>query len=444
MRNAKSAKALYLLLAVAPLLSAAAGAETFSVETRQPPSYSSINNVSVRQTPDGKSGGFAEGGVSVSSPGPAGASDKIYIGNLEMAKAAYGLPDAGKPVVTPGLYGIYKPSGDLVLATQSGDGGTITLSAGAAWVKLAPNTLLGRLCKWVPYDEKKGGLTCAAPDEHWTVLGMGTGDETGTGSYIRFSTTTYAPAALCCRFATDKSFEISAPPPCQVPQDDFRTTMCPDGAMGAVTESRTYTCPGPVVGPWGQVSNTCPPPCKPYSQTRKIPCPDVVVPASCSPFAPGAGCTQLSGTAWLCGATYVTCSAATTQPQTGTITQTRNYTCPGPVDNGWIDTAKNCMKPCTLPPDNTSNKDCPAGQVGSITLTQHFTCQPCGTGGASCPTPGPWVETANTCYTPCRANGATCMKHDDCCNGCCNFSANVQVCGPVQECPVCGVIACVK
>jgi|GEM_PF-1710155 len=444
-RDALSALLRHVAVAALLFVSPDIFAETFTIQVRYPQPYSAIRNVLVRQSDNGKNGGFAEGGINMSNPGASGGG--IYIGNLEMAKAVYGF--AGS-VITPGLYGIYKPSGDLVLASRNADwpGGTIILSSGAAQVRLASNTILGRLCKWVPYDDKKG-LDCATPDEHWTVMGMGTGDETGAGSYIRFSSGTYSSMVLCCRFATDVNINVTAAPPCQVPADDFRTIMCPDGGMGGITESRSYTCPGPVAGPWGQMYNTCPAPCKPYSETRKIPCPDVTVPANCAPFAPGTGCMQLSGTAWLCGTTYVTCSAAVAQPQVGAITQTKTWVCPGPVSGGWVNTSSTCRKPCALPPDNTANKDCPMGQSGTITMTQHFTCELCGAGGATCPTPGPWVETANTCYTPCAGQGGWCTKHSDCCGGCCNINASMtggplNQCGDVRECYACAVVHCTR
>ena len=89
--------------------------------------------------------------------------------------------------------------------------------------------------------------------------------------------------------------------------------------------------------------------------------------------------------------------------QTGTITQTRTSTCPGPVTSAWTTTSNTCVTPCIPESELTQTLSCPSGQIGSITQTKNSTCAP----GATNPTYGVWVTTSNTCVT-CGSSGNQC------------------------------------
>jgi putative peptidoglycan binding protein len=88
----------------------------------------------------------------------------------------------------------------------------------------------------------------------------------------------------------------------------------------------------------------------------------------------------------------VACPAGTT----GSITQTRTSTCPGPAWSAWATTANTCVAPPTCTPDPSSPQAqalaCPLGTTGSITQTRTSACPG--------PTWGGWTTTANTCSAP--------------------------------------------
>ena len=84
--------------------------------------------------------------------------------------------------------------------------------------------------------------------------------------------------------------------------------------------------------------------------------------------------------------------------ETGSITQTRTSTCPGPVTSDWVTVSNTCATSCVPVSPLTQTLACPAGETGSITQTRTSTC------------PGPvtsdWVTTSNTCATPLTVPGA--------------------------------------
>jgi len=95
-----------------------------------------------------------------------------------------------------------------------------------------------------------------------------------------------------------------------------------------------------------------------------------------------------------------TCTPESTQTQqvacpagqTGSITEQRTSSCPGPTWSGWSEVSRNCVQSCT--PDGTQYRTvpCPAGQSGVINEQNISQC------------PGPnyteWTETSRTCVTP--------------------------------------------
>ena len=90
--------------------------------------------------------------------------------------------------------------------------------------------------------------------------------------------------------------------------------------------------------------------------------------------------------------------------QTGTIVQTRSYSCVGSawVPGAYQTTSNTCTgtpppQGCTTPqpPSESQTLSCPAGQVGSITQTQHATAASAAPGSRV-----PFQTTSNTCTTP--------------------------------------------
>jgi hypothetical protein len=80
--------------------------------------------------------------------------------------------------------------------------------------------------------------------------------------------------------------------------------------------------------------------------------------------------------------------------QTGSITQTRTSTCPGPAWGPWVTTSNTCKAATTcVPSTERRTLACPTGQTGSITESRTSSCP--STGGAA--VWGAWVQTANTC-----------------------------------------------
>ena len=87
--------------------------------------------------------------------------------------------------------------------------------------------------------------------------------------------------------------------------------------------------------------------------------------------------------------------------QTGSITQTRSYACVGTnwIPGAFVTSANTCTSvPPTCagpqPPPDTQTLSCPAGQTGSVTQTRTYSCV------GSTWTPGPFATTSNTCTTP--------------------------------------------
>jgi len=94
--------------------------------------------------------------------------------------------------------------------------------------------------------------------------------------------------------------------------------------------------------------------------------------------------------------------------QTGSITQTRTFSCSGTtwVPGPFVVTSNTCTttpQTCTTPqpPAETQTVQCPAGQTGSITQTRTYSC--IGTTWVA----GPFTTTSNTCTTPAATGCAT-------------------------------------
>jgi len=311
-----------------------------------------MRSVSVHSSAGG--GGFAAGGAFSTG----GTEQRIYIGNLDGAKSAL---DPQK-LVPPGLYGIYRPYDDLVLAA----GGALELSAGSGGlVKLAGNTLLGRVCKWMAQSQCPGG------GEVWTPIGVGSTNL--DGSDISYSSGTYYGAVLCCRFETGRVVVVSATGNCVRPPDETQTLDCPAGQSGAVTQARVYTCPGPVAGPWATVSNNCTSCVAPLPETDIESCP--------------AGALS------------------------GKITKVTTYACPGPTPQEWT-ASDSCVYPppvadCVLPPVNPLTRliSCCPGLIGTITQQKQLSC----VNGVP---QGDWKNVSNTCRL-----GENCWYNSGCASG---------------------------
>lgn len=92
---------------------------------------------------------------------------------------------------------------------------------------------------------------------------------------------------------------------------------------------------------------------------------------------------------------------------TGTITQTRTSTCPGPAGTpiwgDWVQTANTCKALTTcVPSTETRSVACPSGQTGTVTETRTSSCS----NGTL--TWGAWTGTGGTC-TPVL----TCTSHTE-------------------------------
>ena len=111
--------------------------------------------------------------------------------------------------------------------------------------------------------------------------------------------------------------------------------------------------------------------------------------------------------------------------QTGTIVQTRTYSC---VGTSWVpgpfQTVSNtCTTPppatCTTPqpPTETQTLSCPAGQTGSIVQSRSYTCQ--GTTWV----PGPYTTVSNTCVAAPTGCATSFSSGTYSCSGSCGISS---------------------
>ncbi|MDD2772359.1 MAG: hypothetical protein PHP45_01540 [Elusimicrobiales bacterium] len=359
----RSAAGIFLAAALALLPPPAPRAEEFSVTTYWPQTYSSMNSVLLHPPKDNK-GGFAEGGGNESGGAPA---SRIYIGGFDAVNTAL---NTANPLPS-GLYGLYRPSGDLVLRASD----SIELFPKNGGSILFQKSLLGRVCKWVP------GLKCPANGEVWTLVAMGgTNDE---GSFIDYSQPDYG-AVLCCRFQSGMDVYASASSGCILPADETRVIDCPDGKTGAITQARSYTCPGPTAGAWTVVSQNCDVCVPPEPKTRTVNCPDDGV---------------------------------------GKITQMKTYACSGQTvtESDWEDVSESCVAPtpkapCVLPSPNpmTRTLGCCPGLTGAVTEQKQVSC----VNGAP---QGTWQKVSDTC-----ALAWGCAYNSGCGSG--------ILCGPNQFC----------
>ena len=113
---------------------------------------------------------------------------------------------------------------------------------------------------------------------------------------------------------------------------------------------------------------------------------------------PGPTTSEWTTTSYACStpctpASPLTQTLSCPSGQTGSITQTRSSTCPGPTTSEWTTTSYTCSTPCTPASPLTQTLSCPSGQTGSITQTRSSTCPG--------PTTSGWTTTSNTCTTPC-------------------------------------------
>ncbi|MDD2772775.1 MAG: hypothetical protein PHP45_03660 [Elusimicrobiales bacterium] len=86
---------------------------------------------------------------------------------------------------------------------------------------------------------------------------------------------------------------------------------------------------------------------------------------------------------------------------------------------------------CTPPAAETRTQNCPSGQTGSITETRTWTC----TSATGTPVVGNWTQTSNTCHATCAAaatacscpnastgGGGTLCETSACCSGICAWT----------------------
>jgi hypothetical protein len=109
--------------------------------------------------------------------------------------------------------------------------------------------------------------------------------------------------------------------------------------------------------------------------------------------------------------------------QTGSITITRPFVCSGttwvPGQPTTVNTCTSTPTGCTTPqpPAETQTLPCPAGQTGSITQTRTYTCV--GTAWIA----GPFTTTSNTCTTPPASGCATNFSSGNySCGGACGIA----------------------
>lgn len=147
-----------------------------------------------------------------------------------------------------------------------------------------------------------------------------------------------------------------------------------------------------------------------------------VPPAPCALPTPSAQTNTESQTATQtlgCAAGY---SGQITQSQPQQRSQTRSAYCPAPTGayswlpwstwsawtatGPWTTSSNTCVQNCVVPPPETRTQACNAWESGSITEQRTATC-PGPTGSAVW---GPWVQTSNTCR-PTALMAASCVTH---------------------------------
>jgi hypothetical protein len=132
-----------------------------------------------------------------------------------------------------------------------------------------------------------------------------------------------------------------------------QTTACTlPHYSGAVNQSRTYSCSSSSWSPWTETSNNCtqdPPTCQASTETRQL----------------------------ACQADYV-----------GSVTETRNSSCPDPYGNdvwgAWVETNNTCVKSATNV-TNTSNPISPGSPLNPVNTPPVFA--PAGLAANSSPEP---------------------------------------------------------
>jgi hypothetical protein len=110
--------------------------------------------------------------------------------------------------------------------------------------------------------------------------------------------------------------------------------------------------------------------------------------------------------------------------QTGSITQTRTYSCvgatwaPGPFTTT-RNTCSSAPTGCTgpQPPPDTQMLSCPAGQTGSITQTRTYSCV------GTTWTPGPFTTTSNTCTAAPSGCATSFSSGNYSCSGTCGIAS---------------------
>jgi len=109
--------------------------------------------------------------------------------------------------------------------------------------------------------------------------------------------------------------------------------------------------------------------------------------------------------------------------QTGSITTTRPYVCSG---TAWVPGSATTVNTCTSspttcttpqPPADTQTLQCPAGQTGSIMQTRTYTCS--GTTWV----PGPFTTTSNTCTAAATGCATAFSTGSYSCGGACGISS---------------------
>jgi len=236
----------------------------------------------------------------------------------------------------------------------------------------------------------RGGTVASGSSLVWTDAGSPT---TGNASF-QCTNGTLANTANAGATCVDST---PPPPTCVVPSPSTQTQMlsCASGQYGAITQSRSASCPSPTGSvswtSWSTTSNTC------------------------------TSCPASSVEKQWVSTTNGTCPAG----QSGAITRekeqqrTKSYSCPAGTTSlpaasfsAWVDTgavrdvSSTCTTTCTAPSASSSattraasslsgtDADCPAGQWGSHTWAQSRTEN--GTVTTSWTCPGPTSSTSTS------------------------------------------------
>lgn len=202
-----------------------------------------------------------------------------------------------------------------------------------------------------------------------TCSGAGTCQTEAAGAWVNGLNT-------CAPTPTAPGAPSTPPPPgyACTPSTETRSTTCPAGEIGTITEQRVSSCAtataNPVWTAWAQTSNSCAAPVT----------------------APGAPCTPST----IINPNPPACPAG----QSGAIVQHKTSTCASPSSAAvwpatWVTVSDSCgIVPSTcVPGTRTETVACAAGFTGSIVQSITNTCP----SPSAAPVDGAPVEISNTC-----------------------------------------------